>query len=73
MRRRFVVLALLFGALLLAPACGAGTPGACEPGINDCLARCPGGGRDDVHQHPPPTTQLNQSPCENACRSQYCR
>lgn len=64
---------LLICSPLLGLACGPGTPGACSPGINECMSRCPGGGRNDAHEHPPPSTQLNQSPCENACRSQYCR
>ncbi len=68
--RWLAVLAL--GGIGLATACGPATPGPCSPGVNECLARCPGGGRSDPHEHPPPTTRNTQSPCEQACQSRYC-
>jgi len=71
--RRSGLLALLLCAPLLALGCASGTPGACRPGINECVSRCPQGGSNDIRQPPPPTTQNSESPCERACRTQYCR
>ncbi len=66
--------ALLLSYLALAAAgCAAGTPGACRPGINECLSRCPEGGQSDVHRHPPTNAQNSETPCESGCRAQYCR
>lgn len=73
MRRCIALLSLLFGTLLCASGCGAGTPGACRPGINECMSRCPAGGQSDVHEHPPMNTRNSETPCVSACRSQYCR